>query len=318
MAIPVTNLTAITSKIRRITARPSTNQITDAEILEYIDTYYLYDFPQELKSFNLKTTYSFTTVPNEDTYTFPRNTYYSIEGPIYLSGYNLSLFENRDLFYRTWPQLLKSEDFATITAAIGSGPYVNIVTARPILRRTVTLSVDNGTGNYQVAYDVPLPNSNLGLINGAVSAGTINYLTGQISLTWTIVPAAGQVINIKYFPYEASQPLAMLFYHDTFILRPVPNEVYTVSMQAFIKPSALFFAGDQPYLEEWFELLAYGASLKIFAENMDMNNYQLLLPIYQQKLRECERRTIMQIKNQRSATIYGDSTFINPYRLPTA
>ena len=44
MGAPST-LADIRSKVRRITARPSALQITDAEIDNYINTFYIYDFP---------------------------------------------------------------------------------------------------------------------------------------------------------------------------------------------------------------------------------------------------------------------------------
>ena len=308
MSIPATGLDTIILKVRKITGRPSPNQISDTDIREYIDTYYLYDFPQEFKSFNLKTTYTFQTQPNVDTYTFPRNEYYSIDNPLYCSGFPISLFEDKELFYRTWPQILYNETFATTDGI--NATFTGNTTQFPVLTSSVTLSVNDGSGTNLIAND-----TGTGIFIGD-GTGTINYLTGAISITWLAIPPAGNPINIQYFPYVASRPLALLFFHDQFIVRPIPDLTYTISMNAYIKPTALLTT-ESPYLDEWFELLAYGASLKIFAENMDMNNYQLLLPIYQQKFNECQRRTIMQIKNQRSTTIYGDSTFINPYRLPT-
>ena len=304
MSVPSVGLSAIISKVRRITGRPSSTQITDAEIVEYIDTYYLYDFPMDLKTNNLKTTYSFDTQPNVDTYTFPRNLYYSVEAPVYVSGYQVPLFQNRDLFYKSWPQLDYSETLTTSTGI--AGPYVGTTTATPVLKNSVTISVDDGTGTYSIAKD-----NGVGGFTGDVTAGSINYLTGATSITFDSAIPAGYSINIKYFPYSASQPLGVLFFHDQFILRPVPDAVYTINMQAFLKPSALLITDltGEPYLQEWFECLAYGAACKIFAENMDMTNYGMLRPLLDEKLRQCERRTMMQIKGQRTSTIYTDSSF---------
>ena len=48
------NLNTIRLKVRRLTARPSPNQISDQEIDDYINTFYVYDFPEHLRMLNLK------------------------------------------------------------------------------------------------------------------------------------------------------------------------------------------------------------------------------------------------------------------------
>ena len=69
----MTTLANIRSKVRLVTARPSTDQLTDAQIDNYVNTYYLYDLPESMRLLNLLDHYSFTTNPNVDTYSFARN-----------------------------------------------------------------------------------------------------------------------------------------------------------------------------------------------------------------------------------------------------
>jgi hypothetical protein len=92
-------LAHLMTKIRRLTARPSPNQISDASIIDYINLFYQFDFPQELKLFDFHTTYSFITQPNQDTYTLSqanRNIYTSFEPPVYCSGYGINYYQNRE------------------------------------------------------------------------------------------------------------------------------------------------------------------------------------------------------------------------------
>ena len=84
-------------EVRVITARLSPNQLTDAQITQAINFVYEFDFPNELKTFDFKSTYEFITQPNVDQYTLSqddRNNYKSFEPPVYCSGYDISYFQN--------------------------------------------------------------------------------------------------------------------------------------------------------------------------------------------------------------------------------
>ena len=64
----IATLADIRTKVRRLTGKPSNQQITDPEIDEYVNTFYLYDLPENLKLFSLHTTFEFLTIPNIDQY----------------------------------------------------------------------------------------------------------------------------------------------------------------------------------------------------------------------------------------------------------
>lgn len=316
-------LTDLIAKIRKLTARPSTNQITDDTITDYVNLFYEYDFPQNLKIFDFKTTYSFFTQPNVGTYQLSqsdRNNYKSFEPPVYASGFSMTYYQNREQFYRLWPQLFTSMDFAVATAAIGAGPYANTLTSFPVMQNTVLLSVVGPAGTTLIAKDLPTPGLSTGTFTGDVLAGgTINYATGAISLTWNAIPPAGNIITAKWTPYQASRPLSILFYDDTFILRPIPDQAYEIELQAFLKPTAYDTANPniRPFLDDYFQVLAYGASCKIFADSLEMENYQMIRPLYEEQLHMCERKSMMQIKTQRTQTIYSENLYWSNNRLPT-
>jgi hypothetical protein len=61
-------LQAIRTKIRRLTRKPSVNQISNADIDEYVNTFIQYDMPEHLRLFSLRETHTFYTTPNVDTY----------------------------------------------------------------------------------------------------------------------------------------------------------------------------------------------------------------------------------------------------------
>jgi len=63
---------------------------------------------------------------------------------------------------------------------------------------------------------------------------------------------------------------------------------------------------SSPLLNEWWEIIALGASLKIFVDRRELAVREQYKPIYEELLMHATRRTIIQQRNQRTATIYTD------------
>lgn len=303
-------LTDIRLKVRRVTGLASSNQITDAELDDYINTFYLYDFPEHLRLINLKEVYTFNTQPDIDRYAFTLNSNVSIEGPAYVSGYPIQIFQDRELFFSYYSNANRMY-VQTLTTGTGiAGPYAGTITAIPVLRdqRVLISTVDNA-GNALSALD-----DGTGTFVGNVVAGsTINYLTGAIAnLTWTGAIAAGDVITVQSINYQAARPQAVLFFNDILQLWPVPDMAYKFDINTYITPTALAAVIDEPVLQEWWQLIAYGAALKIFADKLDMENYGKVNVFFNEQKKLVERRTLKQISINRVSTIYSDD-----YRFPT-
>ena len=109
----VSSLAAIQNKVRLITRSLSEAQLTTSQLNQYVNTYVLYDFPETLRLFNLKTTFSFYTLPFVDTYSTTTNTasplynftnkYLTTDSPIYIAGYNALFSQSREQFYGIYP-----------------------------------------------------------------------------------------------------------------------------------------------------------------------------------------------------------------------
>jgi hypothetical protein len=99
----------------------------------------------------------------------------------------------------------------------------------------------------------------------------------------------------------------MLFFHDTFTFRPVPDQVYPVQMEVYYRPTELLASNQSPELEEWWQYIAYGAAIKLLQDRSDFDSVQQLLPEYKNQERLCLRRTIVQQTEERTATIYINS-----------
>lgn len=342
--MPISTLQAIRNKVRRITGRPSASQITDDQIDEYVNTFYVFDMPEHIRMETLRTTWQFVTSANIPVYDFPTGTYLTSMPPVYIAGYQAFMTQSRENWFRVNPSLQYNQQSVAIGNAT-TGPYSFTLSNLPI----VPGFKPNPPGSYSSSATVDISASNLHwnvLISGtdsngksvvlvddgggtsatglgllfdpsdssttlANARGAINYTTGAVSINavgFRQAIANGAPINAQYTPYVASRPTSCVFYQDQVILWPVPDQAYTVSMEVYQRPTDLLTAGSSPVLAEWWQLLAYGAADKIFADNADFENMTKFRPLLDEQMRLCQRRTIAQYSAERTATIYTDQT----------
>jgi len=303
-------LAAIRTKVRRITRSPSEAQLPTTDIDEYINTFVLYDFPQQIKLDFLRTTLTFYTTPNEDTYASNSvvgdplndfdNTYVNVHAPVYVAGQGGVLSKSQTEFYRNYPltntiRIEAAGDGATVT-------FSGTLSTVPVLPRHVTFASINTAGTGIEVHD-----AGLGILSGD-GAGTINYTTGAYTFTFTSAPGSSEDVNSLTIPIATGQPDMILFFNNKFIVRPVPDKVYPIQIEVDSKPTELLAAGQSPELEQWWQYIAYGASKKIFEDRMDLESVALIMPEFQNQERLMLRKTIVNLSDQRSATIYSTVT----------
>ena len=338
-------LADIRTKVRRITGRPSATQIADSDIDKYINTFYVYDMPEHLKMESLRYNYEFTTTAGIPTYDLPTSTYLTAMPPVFIGGYESYMTQDRQNFFRINPQLNMLQQSVYSGNGTNTGYTGQKLTNLPIipgfkpnppgaystwtlgndipasaLKWNVLVSalatpnatsgikpsislVDDGQGNLFAPTDTS--------INPANARGTINYITGAISITnFTNSIPSGNAINVQYVPYVANRPQSVVFFQDQFILYPVPDQAYTVSFEAYKYPTA-FLGTDPtvtPQLQEWWQMLALGAALKIFEDNGDLENYAKYRGIMEEYMTLSLRRTIVQQTSERTASIYTEQS----------
>lgn len=329
-------LTDIQTKVRLITRSPSEGQLTTAQLNQYINTFVLYDFPEHLRLFNLRKTFSFYTEPYVDVYSTSTNTasplynfinkYITVHPPIYIAGFQSQFFEDREQFFGVYPFV---NSIASI-GQIGDGvtvSYTGVVNSQQsvvppgstqniaLLRNNVLFSSVNINNNGLALIDYPISASlgNLYVPGGTPTSTTvqdvnnyINYVTGVFKITFATAPGVGQPINSQTVPQNIALPQALLFYEGQFTVRPVPDQPYKVTMDVYQQPTELLLTNQSPELAEWWQYIAYGASKKVFEDRMDLDSVQLIMPEFNMQQRLCLRRTIVQQTSQRSATIYSD------------
>jgi len=340
MSTPIDNdlstLAQIQTKVRRLTRSISEQQLSTSELNNYINTSVLYDFPEHLRHFDLKTTFSFYTEPYVDTYvnnttdsTSPlfnfKNKYISFNPPAYVAGYQALWSQSENQFYGIYPKIdsivtVNTGDGVTtsfsgnantsLNSQVTSGPTALIV-AGSVLFESQDI---NGLGISLIDYPNPTPSNIVGALapvgyTGSLASypyGQINYITGAFSLTFTSAPASGANINSQFQIVQPSIPQTILFYDGAFKLRPIPDQVYKITIEAYIRPTELLLSTDKPELSEWWQLIAYLAAKKIFEDRMDLESVQMIMPEYMKQMNLINRRTIMQYANQRTSTIYTE------------
>lgn len=303
----MTTLARIKKKIRRLTATPSENQLSNVDLEEYIDDFYQQDMPAELKLWNLHEKFTFFTEADEDRYILPVNTFFNAQPPAYIAGYQSFWSQSREQFFRLYPRLQFDEDVGSGDGT--TGPFTFTLTNRPVLKDDFSVSaVDTADITHTLEDDGA---GNLRTPGTTVSLGTINYITGAVSVTQFATPAPAipgtSTINAQSVPYEADRPTAILFFSDEFILRPVPDKSYRVEVETYRTPSQLLNNNtDSPDLDQWWQFIAFGAALKVLEDRRDTDSYQKIYPMYDDQKQKVLHRTIQQQTSERTATIFTE------------
>lgn len=342
----IATLQAIIDKVRRLTGSANDYQLTDAQIIDYINSFYLYDFPAQFRSLKLKDKYTFNTIQGVDTYPFDSEHYSTVEMPCYCMKREIRLFQDCWSFYGANFNWQQQQNFATGDGTIGpysgtltSTPIIRSVNNNPIVQTTMASSANYLSSPSKPSFQQAIPgrvqnilitaNTAAGTLNvtddGAQGAtgnligdcaagGTINYLTGAIAgLTFTAAVPSGQAIQCQYNAVQESIPLSILFFQNQFVLRPVPNQGYSIELTAYRLPSqVLLGTGDTvnyagtPELNEWYETIAFGAAKKVYQDRLDPDGVQLMESGLQQAYALNMSRTYAQLGKQQIGTIFRD------------
>lgn len=357
--------------IRKITGKYDISQLPDQSstaepisisnpsgIDDYINDYYLYDMPEDLRSLRLRDFYLFSTIPNCGTYSIPQNVN-QIYDPIYVDNYQGCFYQDPVRFYNVWPEF----NFINLNLFAPNGSTKEFsfnFTQTPIQQGTIVIGwqpnatpyskqetfsdnenpipLDLPTQQYFVnpgvltsnLYTGPFPPINPGITPGT---GTIDYITGACTLIYINAPPSTAVPTCHYHPYVASRPRDIMVYQQQVFLRPIPNDVYQVKMMAYLLPTTVMssatnaperpsidangniqgFSGnsgslpsDLPQFNEFWQLIAYGAALKIFGEDGEHEEYAKYMSYYEKAKLLVQRKTLKQLAQNRIHTVYSD------------
>jgi len=298
--LPAT-LDVIQTKVRRITRTPSSAQLSDEELNNYINTFVQYDFPEQLRTFNLCRPFSFFCNPyqdqyNTDTLSFAGNTtnplynfqnlYLSIKSPVYIAGFQSFFSQSREQFF-------------------GIYPIVNNILSTGFAGDGLTTNFSGVVNTQQVPFPTPANfNQKIVLLQNNVLFSSIDSFNMGLALTDVPVidPATGQSTGIGnlYDPNSSAYELALAVpptvvlpnntinyvtgvYNITFTTAPGANKPIfsqTVPQTAALPQALLFYNNqftirpvpDQPYRIN-FEVYQRPAALLATGQSPELEEY---------------------------------------------
>lgn len=290
----VWDLGEIRRKVRHVTGRFSENELSTSKIDNYINQYYQYTFPAEVKLERQHTFYEFLTIPNQPTYTVPTG-YTNFEQPATVDEYQMYWYQEPARFYQeNWKQISR------ITAWTGDGSTVafsTTITGFPIWPGTTVV-----TDNTEVFEDTneTFANSPVTVTGSLGGAMTVNYSTGVISVTFNTAPTNGQNIYLSYAVFAAKRPEGILYYNNEFTLFPIPDTIYRIRMKAYEIVDPLTDATDRPPLDQWGPCIAYGAARDIHSDFGEFEAYKELTALYKEQVSYAMNRTDQNLLNTRA------------------
>lgn len=202
---------------------------------------------------------------------------------VWADGFAMDWYLSPDNFYSDYPiQLNKlavgQGDGTTVTFAFDV-PQFPILAGSLYVTDGTQVAVDNGSGGFT-----------------APSSGSIDYASGSVSVTFPVAPVANANITETSQTYMANRPIAILYYpsaplgdataaaitnNNTFVLRPVPDQVYQIKLQGINTPTPMVNYTDVPFRPDLGPLIALGASLHIFKVFNQLDQYEQYVPEYQ-------------------------------------
>jgi len=207
------SLTAIQTKVRRLTRKPTEASLSTAQINEYVNTFILYDMPSQLRLFALKSTFTFFSKPNVDTYPTDTssgdpndplydfsNKYISILQPLYVAGYNVQYSQSRESFYASYPFL---NNIASIGPAGDNATtnFTGTISNTPFLQNNVLFSSFDQYNQSLAMIDVPILDSVTG--SPTPFGVLISYNASQVGLPLRNIPPYNDIVaNPQFIPYQ--------------------------------------------------------------------------------------------------------------------
>jgi hypothetical protein len=146
---------------------------------------------------------------------------------------------------------------------------------------------------------------------------TINYITGEVNVTFPVAIPNGNNINAQVFFFQSGLPRSILYYNNTLTLRSPPSQQYLVELDAYLSPAAFLNTAAAIPFGYMAEYLARGAARKILSDTGDIEQFQFYEPLFREQELLVWKRSQRQWTANRTETIYsrgrGVGAFNNNY-----
>ena len=144
-------------------------------------------------------------------------------------------------------------------------------------------------------------------LNGGYSTtlNTVNYFTGQCSVTFPVAIPQGANINVQCQYFQSGLPRQILYYNNTLTLRSPPAIQYLVELNAYLTPAAFLNTEAAIQFGYMAEYLARGAARKILSDTGDIEQFQFYEPLFKEQELLVWKRSQRQWTSTRTQTIYS-------------
>ncbi len=150
------------------------------------------------------------------------------------------------------------------------------------------------------------PNGNLALTGGySTTSNTINYFTGEVTVTFPVAIPSGQNINAQCLFFQSGLPRAILNYNNTLTLRSPPDTQYLVELDAYLSPAAFLNTDEAIPFGYMSEYIARGAARKILSDTGDVEQFQFYEPLFIEQELLVWKRSQRQWTATRTDTLYS-------------
>lgn len=327
-----TTLQGIRTEVREYIGISSQSILPDSTIDQEVNYFYTANIPESIKMDQLRTVYTFYTVPFCDRYPVNTNLYQSFRAPFQVDGLACPFYKDRGVFYSYWPNVR-----TYLQPAIGDGvtkTFAFTVAATPIVRTTFMISVPDVTGFQLIAADSPIGETAQGNLlqiytnsTGDIipafpvtspipanplpnppytnNIGTVNYATGAVNISFPTAPAADVQIRVNFFAPSYGRPCAGLYWNNEIIVRPVPKFSHKVEVEAYMTPTQLLLSTDHPFLDNFKRYISLGCAINLLSRMGDASRKAELEPdFFAAEGRVLERQANEEI-GQANSTIFN-------------
>jgi len=269
------DLESIGIKVRNVTGSPSDDQLSDSDLFNYINNYYVFTMPFELKEQIQLTFYDFKVFPGVNVYPFS-GSFLTDQPGAYADGFPLIFYQDPDIFYQDFPQQYAVDQLATGNGSIASftgglqNPPIIIGTTfftdgNQVLsdagepQATQTIAIGNGGTTYSgTLFNTPVKSGTLSITDGtetfsdngaglltgsAGGTGTIVYSTGVWNITFAAAVAVGIAIVATY---TVDSQVGVLSGDGTGTLNYITG-AFSIQFNAAPPSSAVIYAKYQGY-----------------------------------------------------------------------
>ena len=283
--------------VRRYTKSYSESQLSTSEIDDALNTVFLYKLPTQATLNGLRTTLRFYTEPyvssyatnttdaDDPLYNF-KNSYIVSSGSAFVSGDIAYFTQSLPDFYSKYPRTITSKSIGTGDGVEPS--FSGTLDSYPVLPNDIIFASKDMNDGYLKIYD-----DGAGTLSGT-GTGTINYVTGVYDFTFNLAPKAGEDVYVQSCTYKASKPDSILFFDNTFSLRPVPDKSYSIEVEVLRRPTEIADPTDVPDLAQWAGYAAVAAARDILMYRGDFTTADILEAEMQKRADDILYKTVVE------------------------